>query len=274
MRGGQIRGHCLKVLLLLVLLAAWPCDAVRADEPRPVVRVVFNTEPNPPIVYGSGTAIDPDKPSLIVELLRLVGARLGVEFQFQRVPWQRGLLMVETGQADAIFASSYNEERARYGAYPMKDGRLDGARRIYLQSYSLFVRRGSDIRFTGEAISGLKAAVGVQGGFAVAAQLEKMGVALDVESSPRDNLLKLMAGRIDAYAEIDTLAEAALRAEPDLAAGIEKVAPPLRITPYFLMMSKIYQQANPELVERIWDAIAEVRATSSYQALKAGKYAN
>jgi polar amino acid transport system substrate-binding protein len=239
-----------------------------------VVRVVFNTEPNPPIVYGSGTAIDADKPSLIVDLLRMVGPRLGVEFQFRRVPWQRGLFLVETGQADAIFAASYNEDRGRYGAFPMKDGHPDASRRIHQQSYSLFVRPGSAVRFDGRGISGLTQAVGVQGGFAVIGHLEAMGVALDREPSPRNNLLKLVAGRIDAYAEIDTLAEAAMWAEPGFAAQVVKLDPPLRSTPYFLMVSKIFQQAHPELTERIWDAIADVRGTEAYRDLLTGKYAD
>lgn len=258
---------------LLLFAVLWAFPALAADTPT-VVRVVFNTEPNPPIVYGSGTTIDPDKPSLIVEMLRMVGARLGVDFQFQRVPWARGLFMVETGQADAIFAASFNEDRARYGAYPMRDGHPDGERQIYLQSYSLFVRRGSGVRFTGQSITGLGKAVGVQNGFAVAEMLEKMGVVLDMEPNPRSNLLKLAAGRIDAYAEIDTLAEEALKADPNLSTRIEKLAPPLRTTSYYLMVSKVFQQAHPDLVERIWDGIAEVRASNAYRDLAAGKYAN
>ncbi|OAN64855.1 hypothetical protein A6A05_18900 [Magnetospirillum moscoviense] len=262
----------LRVAVVAVMALAAP--VAWAADPAPVVRVVFNTDPNPPIAYGSGTAIDPDKPSLIVELLRMVGERTGIVFEFQRVPWQRGLYLIEHGQADAIFASSYSPERARYGAYPMVDGKPDERRKIYQQSYSLFVRKGADLRWTGDGISGLRAPVGAFPNFAVVPMLQEKNVPLDLEPSVVGNLRKLAGGRIDAYAEIDTLAEAAIKENGAEFEGIVKLAPPLRTTPYYLMFSKLFQAANPALVEQVWDAIATVRATPAYQGLVTGKYAN
>lgn len=262
-----------RILHMGLLAAALVGGAVaHAAEPAPVVRVVFNTAPNPPIVYGTGTAIDPDKPSLIVELLRMVGDRTGITFEFQRVPWQRGLYMIEHGQADAIFAASVTEDRFRYGAYPMKAGIVDESRSIYQMSYSLFVRRGSGVHWNGHQISGLRAPVGAIPEFAVVPALREMGVALDLEPSAVGNLLKLDGGRIDAYAEIETLANAAIRANPSKFANIEKLSPPLRTTPYYLMFSKIFYQADPEIAERVWDGIAAVRASAAYQSLLTGKY--
>ena len=257
-------------VLGLALLAAPPAWAA---EPDPVIHVVFNTAPNPPITYGSGTAIDPDKPSLIVELLRMVGRRTGIAMDFQRVPWQRGLYMIEHGQADAIFASSFSADRLRFGVYPMKNGQPDPDRRIYRMAYDLFVRRDSGVGWNGQDITGLRAPVGAIPDFAIVPDLKAMGVPLELEPDTVSTLRKLANGRIDAYAELETLAEAAIKANPAEFGRIVKLTPPLRARPYYLMFAKTFHAAHPDMAERVWDAIAVVTASAEYQALASGKYA-
>lgn len=257
--------------LIFALMAAGPG---RAAEQPPVIHVVFNTAPNPPIVYGSGTAIDPDKPSLIVEMLRMVSQRTGIAMEFQRVPWQRGLYMIENGQADAIFASSFSQDRLGYGVYPMKDGQADPGRMIYQMAYSLFVRRGSDVAWTGKDITGLRAPVGATPEFAIVPVLRVMDIPLELEPSITSNLRKLVKGRIDAYAEIETLAEAAIKSDPAEFGDIVKLPTRLRVTPYYLMFSKTFTQAHPGVAEKVWETIAAVRNSPEYHALVTGKYAH
>ncbi len=260
-------------LFLGFALALLATTSVRAAEAPPLIHVVFNTAPNPPIVYGTGTAIDPDKPSLIVELLRMVSQRTGIPMDFQRFPWQRGLYMLEYGQADAIFASSFTSERLRFGVYPMKDGQPDSRRAIYHMAYHLFVLRGSNVRWNGQTMTGLHAPVGATPAFAVVPELRAMGVPLDLEASPESNLRKLVSGRIDAYAEIEGLAGAAIKANPTEFRQVVKLLPPLRTQPYYLMFSKSFYEAHPDVAEKIWDSIAEVTATTEYQSLVKNKYA-
>jgi polar amino acid transport system substrate-binding protein len=257
------------ILLLALLGLAAPVQAAES----PVIRVVFNTAPNPPIVYGTGTAIDPDKPSLIVELLRMVGQRTGIQFDFQRFPWQRGLYLIEYGQADAIFASSFVPERTRFGVYPMKDGQPDRRRAIHQMAYSLFVRRGAAVGWDGRIISGLRAPVGATPGFAVVDDLKAMGIPLELDASPENNLQKLANGRIDAYAELEGLADAAIAADQPRFGDIIKLSPPLRSQFYYLMFSKSFYDKFPDVAERVWDAVAEVTASAEYKALATGKYA-
>jgi polar amino acid transport system substrate-binding protein len=259
-----------RILLVLAILLG---SAAQAAEPEPVIRVVFNTAPNPPITYGDGTVIDPDKPSLIVEMLRMVTQRTGIRMEFQRVPWQRGLYMIEHGQADAIFASSFTTDRLRYGAYPMKDGQVDSRRKIHQMSYSLFVRRGSPVGWTGREITGLRKPVGVTPDFAIVPDLKEMGVPLEQEAGTVSNLRKLALDRIDAYAELETLAEAAIKAAPAEFKDIVKLQPPLRTKPYYLMFSKGFASSHPHTAERVWDAIPEVVASAEFRALAMGKYA-
>ncbi len=138
---------------------------------------------------------------------------------------------------------------------------------MFDQSYRLFVRAGSDVGWDGKALTNLRAPVGATTGFAVAQVLGAMGVAIEEEPSHIANLRKLAAGRLDAYAELDTHIRPVLRSNPAEFGGIVELSPPILTKPYYLMFSKIFYAKAPEVAERIWDAIAVVNESSAYQDL-------
>ncbi len=163
-------------------------------EGRPTLVIVYETTPNPPRHLGVGTAIDWDRPGLTVELLKRVGERLRVNLSFKRVPWKRGLLMLETGEVDGIFHASYVASRESIGVYPKTAaGRPDEKRALFSQSYSLFVTSGSKVTWDGTAIGGLEGRpVGATDGYSVIGDLERLGVPVEPGRVPALNLAKLV----------------------------------------------------------------------------------
>jgi polar amino acid transport system substrate-binding protein len=258
------------VLALLPAVLSREAPAVAAEP----VRILFDVFENPPLIDGNGTMIDPVKPGLTIELLRMASERANIAIELSRTPWQRGLYLIETGQADAIFASSYLEERLRYGVYPMKDGRPDTRRKLFDQSYRLYVRAGSGVNWDGKTLTNLRAPVGATTGYAVVPVLRAMGVEVAEEPNHVANLRKLVAGRIDAYAEFDTHVRPLLRNDPAAFGGIIELSPPVLTKPYYLMFSKIFYTRAPQVAERFWDAIALVNESAAYQNLLHGKYAD
>jgi polar amino acid transport system substrate-binding protein len=259
------------VLALLPALTSRRTPAIAAEP----VRVLFDVFENPPLIDGNGTAIDPVKPGLTIEMLRMAGEQANVPIALSRTPWRRGLYLIETGQADAIFASSFVEERLRYGVYPMKDGHPDTRRKLFDQSYRLYVRAGSGVGWDGRALTNLHAPVGATTGYAVVPVLRAMGVEVVEEPSHLANLRELVAGRIDAYAELDTHVRPLLRSLPAEFGGIIELSPPVLSKPYYLMFSRIFYVRAPKIAERIWDAIAVVNDSAAYQDLLHGsKYAD
>jgi polar amino acid transport system substrate-binding protein len=238
------------------------------------VRILFDVFENPPLIDGNGTAIDPVRPGLTIEMLRMAGARANVAIELSRTPWQRGLYLIETGQADAIFASSFVRERLRYGVYPLRDGRPDTSRKLFDQAYRFYVRAGSGVGWDGKTLTHLHAPVGATTGYAVVPVLRAMGVEVVEEPSHIANLRKLVARRIDAYAELDTHVRPLLRSDPAAFGGIIELSPPVLTEPYYLMFSKIFYTRAPQVAERIWDAIALVNESAAYQDLLHGKYAD
>jgi polar amino acid transport system substrate-binding protein len=267
-----LRGAVLPLLPALLWRSA-PA-AAQQGEADPV-RVLFDVQANPPLICGTGTAIDPIKPGLTIQMLRMAAERADVPLELSRTPWERGLYLIETGQSDAIFAASYVEARTRYGVYPMQGGHPDPRRKLFDQSYRLYVRAGSGVGWDGKTLSNLHAPVGATTGYAVVPMLRAMGLQVEEEPDHIANLRKLVSGRIDAYAELDTHIPPFLRSNEAAFGGIAALSPPVLTRSYYLMFSKVFYAKTPEIAERIWDAIAVVNASAEYQDLLASaKYAD
>ena len=249
--------------LLSVLWAPWVAPAAAAEP----VRIVYDVFANPPLICGTGTKVASPKPGLTIQMLRMASERANAPIEFSRTPWQRGLYLIQTGQADAIFASSFVEERQRYGVYPLKDGRPDTRRKLFEQSYALFIRGESEVGWDGEALTNLHAPVGATPGYAVVPVLRAMNVPVEEEPSHIANLRKLAAGRLDAYAELESQIRPILQSDKAEFGSIYQLSPPVLTRPYYLMFSKVFYSKTPDVAERIWDAIADVSSTPAWQDL-------
>lgn len=277
--GGHTAGHCqapgrrpLLRAMALSILAGVPRRAARASAAAPV-RIFYDVFENPPLIEGNGTAI-PAWPGLMIELLRMAAAQAQIAISLTRTPWKRGLYLIQTGQADAIFLSSYTKDRLSYGVYPMRDGHPDTRREMCEQSYRLYVRAGSGIRWDGKTLGNLHAPVGATPDYAIVPVLRAMGVTVETEPSHLANLRKLVAGRLDAYAELDTHIRPLLRADATEFRNIVELSPPVLTKSYYLMFSKIFYAGAPRVAERMWDAIAVINASTADQKLLNRKHAD
>lgn len=246
---------------LIYLILASPLTA------ETVFRIVYFNKENPPRVVGNGTSIDWSKPGITVELFKMVGQSVGVQFEFKRMPWKRCLYAVEHGLADATFHASFKPARAKFGVYPTRDGQLDPSRRIYKNSYVFYTRKGSGVSWDGKSISSASRPIGTQLSYSIADDLRKMGYEVEEEASVANNLNKLAAGRISAYAEIETIADYVLGKEKTRYENIVKLQPPLREKVYYLLIAKSFVEKNPQMAEQIWDAVRDVQQTDAYQEM-------
>jgi polar amino acid transport system substrate-binding protein len=237
------------------------------------IRMVYFNKENPPRVVGSGTSIDWSKPGITVELFNMVAQRVGVQFEYKRMPWKRCLYAVEHGMAEATFHASFKPARAKFGVYPARDGQLDPSRRIYKNSYVFYARKGSGVSWDGQALSNAARSVGTQLSYSIADDLRNMGYEVEEEASVANNLDKLAAGRISAYAEIESIADYIRDKEKSRYEDIVKLQPPLSEKFYYLLISKLFVEKNPQLTEQIWDAVRDVQQTDAYREM-VGKYGN
>jgi polar amino acid transport system substrate-binding protein len=234
-------------------------------------RIVYINKENPPRILGSGTSIDRAKPGITVDLLKMVAESVGVPFEFKRMPWKRCLYAVEHGLADAAFHASFKPSRAEFGVYPIRDGQLDASRGIYTNAYVFYAQKGSGVSWNGKTLGNASRPIGTQLSYSIADDLRQMGYEVEEEASVSNNLNKLAAGRISAYAEIESMADYTLAKEKSRFANIVKLRPSLSEKVYYLLISKSFVQKNLELAERIWDAVRDVQQTEAYREM-VGKY--
>lgn len=251
-------------ILAAAVLVCLAGPLAAADAPKPI-SLIFDTNENPPFTYGVGTEIRSPLPGLVIELLRAASAHAAVPIELTRVPWARGLELIQAAEADGIFMSSYTQDRLAYGVYPMKDGKPDVGRKLVDLSYWLYVRQDSGVDWDGKAIINLQAPIGATTGFAIIPMLRSMGVTVVEDPVHLRNLYKLIRGEIDGYAELQAHVERALRDHPKVFDTIVKLPTPLRTTPYYLMFSKPFYAASPDRAERLWDAIAWVNAQPEFR---------
>jgi len=250
--------------LIIILAVFWMVSPSSAE---PILRIVYMDSANPPRVLGDGVSIDWSKPGITLELLKMVETQVGVRFQFNRMPWKRCLYMVEKGLADATFHASYQPDRAEYGVFPFRDGKLDPTRAIYINAYAIYVKKGSGVTWNGKTLGNISRPIGTQLSYAITDDLRKMGYEVEEEGNVISNLEKLLAGRISAYADQESIVDAALRKLGSKYALIEKLQPALSEKVYYLLISKKFAAEHPQLTEQIWDAVGDIQKTDPYREM-------
>ena len=243
----------LAVAIMGLLLAA----EVRAE----TIRLVYEPVENPPRYYGATSKVPETKPGVTIDIFREAARRLGVTLAFERVPWKRGLFMVETGEADGIFHASFKPERTDFGQYPtLADGKTpDESRAVFYQSYSFFVRRGSGVRFDGKRLTGTDGqVVAVTRGYSVVEDLKNLGIPFEAERTQVINLAKLEKGRVAAYAELDNMVVPYLEENGGTFTGISKLTPAITEKAYYLLFSKHFYKKKTKLADAFWNEIRNI----------------
>lgn len=205
------------------------------------------------------------KTGLNFTLLNAVAERMSLDFHYQGRPWRRCLDALRSGRVDGSFGMSYTPERAAFIVYPAGNP-TDVDKRMFDGGYVLVRRRGTDVAYDGTQIRGLDGPVGTEPATSITQDLRRRGYDVDDEApSPRALLRKLASGRIGAAAVgTDQMNQQWQTGEAWLD-GLEVLPVPLVDKPYFLVFSQAFVTSHPQLAERIWDSIAEVRDSEAYQ---------
>ncbi|NRR28768.1 transporter substrate-binding domain-containing protein [Oxalobacteraceae bacterium] len=238
-----------------IALAA-PVIAAPAPPAREVVSLCFERQDVLPWRTESGGGLN-------FILLHAVEEKLGVHFDFQSVPWKRCLANLQANSVDGAFAVSYKADRRELGEYPGGQ-QVDASKRMHIDRYVLLRRKGSKADWDGKNFHNIEGAIGFQLGYSVGDLLRNHNVEVDEGSQRADELArKLLAGRLAAAALGGSDAHGIMRSP--LGAQLEELPVPLIEKPYFLILSHALVAAKPQLAERIWRAIEQVRNSPAYK---------
>jgi polar amino acid transport system substrate-binding protein len=174
------------------------------------------------------------------------------------VPWKRALMMIEKGVADGLIGASYNDARARYAVYPMKDGKLDSSRRLNSgKTYYIYKNRKSTISWDGTRFSDPDGPVAAKAGYAVIEDLKKHK-NIQIVTRSREELIigDLIRGNISAYAAQGN-EELAMKKIPNFNEMVVKEPKPIRRKDYFIIFSKFRYEKKKNEMEKLWSLLKE-----------------
>ena len=256
------RALCLFTIALTVTLAAALPLASHAEA---ACVKTFNWAWNDYKPYSYRDA-DGNLAGLDVDLLRAIFAAAGCQYAAQEIPAKRALKMVEAGEIDLVAAASVTPEREAYGYFsaPYRSERI-----------VMFARRDDTVTgglktFRDAVAAHLKVAAGNGGSYGPdydKARDDLLAAGLLTLNANLEQRLALLAGkRVDLVIE-DEVAGASTARELGLAGGFQVVGAPLSDEPDRLLLSR--KSVSAELVGRLNDAIATVKASPDYAAILA-----
>jgi len=239
-------------LLALVWMAAMALPAHAADASATPLKLCVQDQPFYPYILPGGKGS-------FQRLTTQAVAQLPVQLSIAEVPWPRCLRRLQDGQFDGAIGG-WTAERTAFAVFPMKNGVIDPQRYVGAIRFAVYRRKGSMANWDGKQFRlPAGATVGVQRGFSFGETLKASGVPIDAHSTSASQLLdKLAHGRNDLVIVQKAYGDLALQ-EPKLAGLIEQLPLQYAELDIYLMLSKPFQAAHPDLVEQIWNAIKVAR---------------
>lgn len=250
--------------LMVVLLLSWGPQATTAQ-----VRITLATIPESiPAVRPDGSLNPNERPGFRVEVLRSAAKACGINVNFLPVPWQRALEMVRTGAVDGAFSASWSQERASFGAFPLRNGAPDPTKAMKGYTYNLYVHPDSRLNWDGRAVaSGGGRKVIVERGSAAVELAARLGLEPIPVAGYANMVRMLIERRADGLIGIDAHVEQQLAENPRLAPGVKEIRPPLEARHGYVMFSRNFHTAHTSLAECFWKALADIRSKPAYREL-------
>jgi polar amino acid transport system substrate-binding protein len=243
------------VLLLVVALLSG-----RAAADGPVVIVTVNRVPMAHVENGRPTGV-------LVELSEEAFRRAGRQVEIRLLPWPRCLAEMRTGEADAILTIFRTPQREALFAFTDEE--------VLQQTESLFVRKGSPIRFGGDlsVLAGKRTGVVYQTSYGPRldqALADGLFGAVETERNMADLVKMLAHGRIDVLpGDRGRILGAA--ATVGLSDEIAELTPPVEVTPGYLAFTRARDER--ELGRSFDEALRAMKKDGTYAAILA-RYPN
>lgn len=235
------------LLLLFVLLLSGGASARE-------FRLCVDSNEWPPYTY-------PDHDGLLQRLVRNAAARRGDSVTFVALPWLRCEAMPAAMRLDGLVGAPGTMSERQHFVFPAAAGRIDPKRALAEVEVVLVRRTDSPVAWDGRSLRGLRGRVLYAQGYGeIAARLQALGIPSSDDYRADGPIIKaLLAGRANVAA---LYAEAARRhAEAgDYGGRIAIMSPALGHFLYYAAFAKGVYEADPEAVESLWRAVAELRA--------------
>jgi len=247
----------------LVLLGS---NQVQGAEPIQFVYAAENKEVFPYFI-GNGHEIPKNKPGTRIEAIQLLDEKVDqIKITYERLPWKRCLLELESGRVDGLIAS-FKVERLKYGEYPTKNRKLDESKYSHSLSYCAYSQSNAQYSWNGEKFSNAKGMVfAVPRGYSIIEALKKEGIQVNEVDGIDQAVSMFRLYRVDGIAAPCLTADAEFERQKVDKEQFVKLSPPLVTKNYYLMLSKQFVTKHPKLSTKIW-RISNKVAINNYPSI-------
>ena len=210
--------------------------------------------------YAGDGAVVPEQPGATIEHLRRATAQVGIELELIRLPWLRCLQQLEDNSIDALVAA-FDTTREHYTVYPKQpDGTPDTAKAINQLSLCLAYRYDNPL------IKKLQQ----QHAITLSRPLGYRPIPFPPQTtlvaahSPEHALDLVISGRVDATTVLCELNGIQAKEQHLEQLPVLLLYPALYKSDGYLMLSNGFYQRDPELAERLWQALPATRDKERY----------
>jgi len=240
-----------RLMVLLIALLLMNTSAAQSEK-----MLVAVSEDYFPYMYGVANNAN----GLYVQQIEALFSRLGIEVEFQTLPWKRVLQKGDNGEA-AVGGIYKNTRRLKI---------YDYSQPIFEEKLAIYVRKGSEFPFKSLAdLKGKKVGLIYGWSYGDAIDLARHEKLFSVEESNNYSVSfkKLIRGRIDCII-VDQLVASLVIADKQLGDKVEKLAVPVSINNIYLVFPKSYHQKK--LMDRLNQVLSNMQKEGSYKQLIEG----
>lgn len=210
--------------------------------------------------------ITPQGTGMADMLIREAAKEVGVTVEFRPAPITRCREEIRVHAMDGFPTVPYSASITKFMAFPMHGTEPDASRAVGNIRALVFRRVGTQAAWDGARFAQLTTPVLVPfGSVLLLDRLTQMGIPLENTARGLEaNFQKLMAGRAE-LAVGSEFTGTVLMGQPQYAGKIEALPAPFTDEPYYLGVSKRFRDANPGVMEKLWNTMARIRKSPAYQ---------
>lgn len=237
----------LLIYTMLMHPAALQPTPASAQEEMPLL---FLEDPWPPWTLG-----DYGKPEggIAINLTRSIFGKLQKDVEFQLYPWKRVLRMVESGQADGIMMIQHEPSKEKYLAF--SDMLFESRSLVYYRHDRLKAFSWNNYSDFKELTIGLIPRYDYG---SLNQSINKLGLRVEYARTPKINMHRLFAGRVDLVICDEAVANSILRDNPQWKDAIHKASGAVSSIRWHLGISR--QSQAFAMLPEINRTIAEMKA--------------
>ncbi len=259
MMTGTLHGIFIRLAALLLVLAPaqTPADEAGAQS----LRLCYEDENNPPYTWsGDHRRRNPEDNGVLLDLISAAADRIGLKAHFITMPWKRCIRNFRDSRVDAIFATIWVRNRDHWGRFPKKSGTVDNSRSLWLARYPIYSHRQSPLSWDGRAFQQLSFGVSAPLGYVAEHKLRESGAFSGRAYPPEEGMKLLSMQRLDGYIAEESIIDSLITDRNYQ--QIRKLPVPFFTAHWHVPLSDLWYQRNPDLAERFWNALREVRLES------------